>query len=59
VGAAPERRLPLSGSPTLALEIVLNRDIESRMLEMRLAELETRWREEEQLAAIIDGELSW
>ena len=58
LGATPERRIPLAGSPTLALEIALNSDIESRLMQMRVAELESRWREEEQLAAIIDGELT-
>jgi hypothetical protein len=58
LGATPQRRLLLSGSSTLALEIVLNRDLESRLMQMRVAELEARWREEERLAAIIDGELT-
>lgn len=42
----------------IALEIALNDDAERRLLEMELSELETRWREEEEIASIIDGELT-
>lgn len=42
----------------VALEIALNDDVERRMLELELKELESRWREEEELASIIDGELT-
>ncbi len=43
---------------SIALEIALNDEVERRLLEAELEELETRWREEEQLAAIVDGELT-
>lgn len=39
----------------VALEIALNEDAERRLLEMELAELEARWRQEEEIAAIADG----
>lgn len=42
----------------IALEIALNDDAERRLLELELAALEERWREEEELAAIVDGELT-
>lgn len=42
----------------IALEIASNDASEQRMLEMELAELEAHWRTEEELAAIIDGELT-
>ena len=37
-----------------ALEIALNEDVERRLLEMELKELEARWRREEEIAAIAD-----
>jgi len=49
-------KLPTPDS--LALEIALNEETERRMLEMELAELEARWKVEEELAAIVDGELT-
>ncbi len=42
----------------VALEIALNEENERRLLQMELRELEARWREEEELAAIVDGELT-
>lgn len=45
-------QLTLRGS--LALEIALNQDVERRLLEMELDELEARWRDEEEIAAIAD-----
>ena len=42
----------------LALEIAVNDDAERELLEMELKELEERWREEEELAGIVDGELT-
>jgi hypothetical protein len=42
----------------VALEIALNEESERRLLEMELAELEARWREEERIAAIADEELT-
>ena len=45
-------------SQALALEIALNEENERRLLEMELAELEARWRQEEEIAAIADGELT-
>ena len=42
----------------VALEIALSEENERRLLEMELAELEARWRQEEEIAAIVDGELT-
>jgi len=42
----------------IALEIAANEQAEQHLLELELADLEARWREEEELAAIIDGELT-
>lgn len=68
-GSAPSlaQRITASGrqlgtiDPTsaIALEIAVNEDRERRMLELELAALEARWREEEEIAAISDGELTW
>ncbi len=43
---------------SLALEIAANDDIERRLLELEARALELRWKEEEALAAIADGELT-
>ncbi len=57
---APGRRLAtVDATSAIALEIAVNEDRERRLLELELAELEQRWREEEELAAIVDGELTW
>ncbi len=42
----------------IALEIAANESTEQRLLELEVAELEACWRREEELAAIIDGELT-
>lgn len=42
----------------IALEIAAHESSEQRLLEMELAELEAVWRQEEELAGIIDGELT-
>ncbi len=42
----------------VAMEIAVHEEHERRLLEMELAELEAHWRREEELAGIIDGELS-
>ena len=42
----------------IALEIAVNESTEQRLLELELAELEAHWRREEELASIIDGELT-
>lgn len=42
----------------IALEIAANESREQTLLEMELKELEAVWRQEEELAAIIDGELT-
>lgn len=42
----------------IALEIATNEATEQRLLELELAELEAHWKREEELASIIDGELS-
>lgn len=43
---------------TLALEMSLNQSVEQRMLDQRLRALETVWRNEEEIAAIVDDELT-
>ncbi len=42
----------------IALEIAANESTEQRLLELELAELEAHWRKEEELASIVDGELT-
>lgn len=42
----------------IALEIAVNEANEQHLLELELAELEAHWRREEELASIIDGELT-
>ena len=42
----------------IALEIAANEAVEQRLLRLELAELEAHWREEEELASIVDGELT-
>ncbi len=42
----------------IALEIAANEAVEQRLLEWELAELEAIWKREEELASIIDGELT-
>lgn len=42
----------------IALEIAANESSEQHLLELELAELEAHWRREEELAAIVDGELT-
>ena len=48
--------LPRTGS--IALEIAASEDAEGRLLRLELAGLEAHWKREEELAAIIDGELT-
>lgn len=43
----------------VALEIAVHEEHEARLLSMEVAELETHWRREEELARIMDGELSF
>jgi hypothetical protein len=43
---------------TLALEMSLNQSAERRLLDQRLRALETSWRKEEEIAAIVDDELT-
>jgi hypothetical protein len=53
------RRLTdLQRTGAVALEIAANESAEQRLLEMEVAELEAVWRREEELAAIMDGELT-
>jgi hypothetical protein len=53
------RRLEdLQRTGAVALEIAANESAEQRLLEMEVAELEAVWRQEEELAAIVDGELT-
>jgi hypothetical protein len=42
----------------LGLEIAANEHAEQRLLELELADLEAAWEQEEELAAIMDGELT-
>ena len=42
----------------IALEIAANEAAEQHLLELELAELEAHWRREEELASIVDGELT-
>ena len=42
----------------VALEIAVHEESERRLLAMKLAELEAHWRREEELASIMDGELT-
>lgn len=42
----------------IALEIAANESTEQHLLELELAELESVWRQEEELASIVDGELT-
>ncbi len=42
----------------IALEIAVNESNEQRLLELEVAELEAHWKREEELASIIDGELT-
>jgi hypothetical protein len=47
------------GTPNaLALEIAINEETERRLLEMELSELEARWKVEEEIASIVDTELT-
>lgn len=48
--------LPRTG--TIALEIAASEDSERRLLALELASLEAHWKREEELAGIIDGELT-
>jgi len=48
-----------NATQSIALEIALNDEAERRMLELELAALEARWREEEEIAAIVDRQLTW
>ncbi|MGD2070144.1 MAG: hypothetical protein PVI57_15830 [Gemmatimonadota bacterium] len=48
----------LQRTGAIALEIAANDTSEQRMLELELAELEAIWKQEEELAAIVDGELT-
>jgi hypothetical protein len=53
------RRLgDLQRTGALGLEIAANEHAEQRLLELELAELEAAWEREEELAAIVDGELT-
>ena len=53
------RRLgDLQHTGAVALEIAANESAEQHLLELELAELEAHWRQEEELASIVDGELT-
>jgi hypothetical protein len=61
VRVAARRRELVDLDPTegFALEIAVNEEAERRMLQMELTALEERWQEEEEIASIIDTELTW
>ena len=48
----------MGSTSTVALEIALNESVEKRMLDLETRALEFMWRREEELARIIDGELT-
>jgi ribosomal protein S27AE len=48
----------LQRTGAIALEISANEAVEQRLLELELADLEAHWRREEELAEIVDGELT-
>ena len=48
----------LQRTGALALEIAANESAEQKLLELELAQLEAHWKQEEELAAIVDGELT-
>jgi len=53
------RRLgDLQRTGAIALEIAANESSEQHLLELELADLEAHWRREEELASIVDGELT-
>ena len=53
------RRLgDLRRTGAIALEIAANENSEQRLLELELDDLEDHWRREEELASIVDGELT-
>ena len=53
-----KRLADLGRTGGIALEIAANEASEQRLLELELGELEAHWKTEEELAAIIDGELT-
>lgn len=57
---AAERIRPgtLDPARAVALELALSEDAERRLLRMELEEIEEHWRHEEEIAAIVDGELT-
>ncbi len=48
----------LQRTGAIALKVAANESAEQKLLELELAQLETHWREEEEMAAIVDGELT-
>ena len=48
----------LQRTGAIALEIAANEAAEQKLLELELAQLEAHWKREEELAAIVDGELT-
>lgn len=48
----------MAPEPRIALEIAVNENRERELLALELRELEERWRQEEEIAAIVDGELT-
>lgn len=58
VAADPEWLGDLPDDRRLALEIAVNETNERELLALELRELERRWRGEEEIAAIVDRELT-
>jgi hypothetical protein len=52
------RLVDIQRTGALGLEIAANEHAEQRLLELELADLEAAWAREEELAAIMDGELT-
>ena len=44
---------------TIAMEVAANEAREMRLLRLEMGSLEQYWREAEELASIVDGELTW
>ena len=61
IGKAIALALAKQGAFVDVLEVnveAANDTVEQRLLELELAEIEAHWKEEEELASIIDGELT-
>ncbi len=57
-GSGQQSLYRLGHTSTMALEIALNENVEQRLMDMEVRALEFMWKKEEDLARIIDEELS-